>query len=163
MKIPMEVELALALLGLGLSIIALALAYYSIKRRQTQMAKESVVVAKRLAQPVMTIEPQTPNDVQSKLNQVSAGIKFLVDHFKIEKEITEYGSLIMDAYDNFMAGVSDEFEVLEQRKVEGPEYHFRSNMLLFSLMMARVYMGLYASEASLHKLEGYIERAKRLV
>lgn len=139
----MDFELALVLLGLGLSIIALALAYYSTKRRPTQMVKESVV--------------------QSRLDKVSAGIDFLVNHFKIEKEVTEYGSSIMDAYDNFMIGISDEFEALEQRRVEGPEYHFRSNTLLFCLMMARVYMGLYGSEASLHKLESYIERAKKLV
>lgn len=153
MKIPMEVEVGLAIVAMVLSVFALVLAYYSLKQRSRRMANELVVVGKG---------SQTTGDVQSKLDQVSAGIDFLVNHFKIQKEITEYGSLIMDAYDNFIAGVSDEFEALEQRKVEGPEYHFRSNMLLFSLMMARVYMGLYASETSLHKLEGYIERAKKL-
>lgn len=108
-------------------------------------------------------KPQTASEVQSKLDQVSAGVSLLVNHFKIRTDISEYGSLISDAYDNFMAGVNNEFEILEQRKIEGPEYHFRSNMLLFSLMMARVYMGLYAPEDSLRKLERYIERAKRLV
>jgi hypothetical protein len=149
----MEPQLGLALLGIVSLSLALALGYYCFKRRSRQVANELVAVAK----------PQTASEVQSKLDQVSAGISFLVNHFKIEKDITEYGSLIMDAYDNFMAGVSDEFEALEQRRVEGPEYHYRSNTLLFSLMMARVYMGLYASETSLHKLEGYIERAKKLV
>lgn len=147
-------QLGLALLGIVSLSLALALGYYCFKQRSRRMANELVVVGKGL---------QTTTDIQSRLDQVSNGIDFLVNHFKIEKEITEYGSLIMDAYDNFMAGVSDEFEALEQRRVEGPEYHFRSNMLLFSLMMARVYMGLYASETSLHKLEGYIERAKKLV
>jgi hypothetical protein len=127
-------------------------------RRQPAMTTEPQTV-----QPVMTAEAQAASAVQSKLDQVSAGINFLVNHFKIEKEVTEYGSSIMDAYDNFMMGISDEFEALEQRKVEGPEYHFRSNRLLFSLMMARVYMRLYGSEASLRKLESYIERAKKLV
>lgn len=99
----------------------------------------------------------------SKLDKVLVGIEFLVNHFKITDSVAKYGSLVGDAHDNFMAGVSGEFEVLEQRKIEGPEYHFRSNMLLFSLMMARVYMGLYASETYLLKLEGQIERAKKLV
>lgn len=159
----MQVETVLTLLALGLSLTTLAFVVRTLKQRVKVVGNESaVVVTKSLTQPVVGM-PQTTTDVESKLDQVSADINFLVNHFKIEKEVTDYGSLIMDSYDNFMMGVSDEFEALEQRRVEGPEYHFRSNMLLFSLMMARVYMGLYASESSLHKLEGYIERAKRLV
>ena len=144
--------------------IGLLIGFWVSKRRAKGLGNEpAVVVSKNLMQPVPVSEPEKTTDVQSKLDQVSAGISFLVNHFKIRTDISEYGSLISDAYDNFMAGVNNEFEILEQRKIEGPEYHFRSNMLLFSLMMARVYMGLYAPEASLRKLEGYIERAKRLV
>lgn len=103
------------------------------------------------------------SDFGARVERALSGIDFLVNHFKIAKDVTEYGSLIIDTYRNFMARVDDEFRTLEQRTVEGPEYVFRSNMLLFSLMMARVYMGLYASEDSLKRVEDRIERAKRLV
>lgn len=107
-------------------------------------------------------EHHSTETILSRLEQISSHIEYIANHFKIATSIAEYGSLIGDAYDNFIAGINNEFETLEQRKIEGPNYHFRSNMLLFSLMMARVYMGLYASDKHLDKLESFIERAKKL-
>ena len=102
------------------------------------------------------------HDFDERFGRIMSGIGFIVNHFKIAEDITKYGSLIGDAYDNFIDGVNDEFDVLEQRRVTGSEHVFRSNMLLFSLIMARVYMGLYAPSDSLRRLEDYIEKAKRL-
>jgi len=109
------------------------------------------------------VSARSLHDSGGQFERIMSGIEFIVNHFKIAKGITGYGSLIGDSYDNFIAGVNDEFDALEQRRVEGPERHYRSNALLFSLMMARVYTGLYDSSDSLKRLEDYIERAKRLV
>jgi hypothetical protein len=64
-----------------------------------------------------------------------------------------------------MRTIEDEFQVLERKEMEGREHMYRSSVLLFSLMMARVYVqavGGQWKQDSLPELERYIERAKRL-
>jgi hypothetical protein len=102
-------------------------------------------------------------DFDTRVERALSGIDFLVNHFKIATEVTKYGSLVGDTYDNLMTGVSEEFTALEQRTITGPEYFYRSNVLLFSLMMARVYMSVYGSSERLLELEKQIERAKKFV
>ena len=127
------------------------------------MVAKLVATAADTRQSAMTPRPQKAADVESRLDQVFENIDFLAKYFKIQKGVSEYGSLIVDAYENFKVGIDQEFELLEHGNIDGPEYFSRANMLLFALMMAKVYMGLYSSDASLWKLDEYIERAKKLV
>jgi hypothetical protein len=109
------------------------------------------------------VEVPSVTGLEARVERALSGIDFLASHFKIATEVTKYGSLIGDAYDNFMTGLTDEFTVLEQKNVTGSEYFYRSNVLLFSLMMARVYMSVYGSSGRLLELDKQIERAKKLV
>jgi len=148
----MEPQLGLALLGIVSLSLALALGYYCFKRRSRQVANELVAVAK----------PQTASEVQSKLDQISSRVEYLAQYLKIGEGIYDYGSRIRDAYDDFMMRIEDEFKVLEQREIQGREYVFRSSMLLFTLMMARVYLDAVNQRDSIPEIERYIERAEKL-
>jgi hypothetical protein len=148
----MEPQLGLALLGIVSLSLALALGYYCFKWRSRQVTSELVAVAK----------PQTASEVQSKLDQISSRVEYLAQYLKIGEGIYDYGSRIKDAYDDFIMRIEDEFSVLEQRQIEGREYVFRSSMLLFSLMMARVYLEAVGPRDSIPELERYIERAERI-
>jgi hypothetical protein len=96
------------------------------------------------------------------LKQALEGIQFLTRYFKVQEGVLEYGSRILSAYDDFMSRVEDEFSALACGHVEGREYVLRSNMLLFALMMARVYVQVFGRPDSLDMVNRYIERAKKL-
>jgi len=104
----------------------------------------------------------TKANVEAKLNDALDGLAFIEKYFRIEKGINEYGSRILEAYDEFITRVEDEFAALEQRKVVGKEYALRASMLLFALMMARVYLQVVGPRDSLPMIERYIERARKL-
>jgi len=97
-----------------------------------------------------------------RISQVLSDIDYLAKCLRIQKGIIDYGSRVMEAYDDFITRVEDEFAMLEGRQVVGREYVFRSSMLLFSLMMARVYLQVVGPRDSIPKIEAYIERAKKL-
>ena len=100
--------------------------------------------------------------VEGRLDAVSEDLRFIATYLKIEKGINEYGSRIKEAYEDFMTRIEDEFKALEQRKIVGKEYTYKLNMLLFSLMMAKVYLEATGQRSSLSEIDQYIERAKRL-
>jgi hypothetical protein len=101
-------------------------------------------------------------DIRSKLDQITSDVGYLAQYLKIGKGIYDYGSRIRDAYDDFMTRIEDEFKTLEQGQIEGREYVLRSSMLLFSLMMARVYLDAVGPRDSVPEVERYIERAKKI-
>jgi hypothetical protein len=117
------------------------------------LANESAVASRRR---------QATSDAESKLDRISSDVEYLAQHLKIGKGIYDYGSRIRDAYDDFMMRIEDEFKLLEQGKIEGREYVLRSSMLLFSLMMAKVYLNVAGPRDSIPELERYIERAEKL-
>lgn len=104
--------------------------------------------------------PRTPD---ARISQALSDIDYLAKCLRIQKGIIDYGSKVMQAYEDFITRVEDEFVMLERRQIEGSEYVFRSKMLLFSLMMARVYLQVIGPRDSVPMIDGYIERAKRLV
>jgi len=104
----------------------------------------------------------TKGNIEGKLDAVLDGVAFIEKYFRIEKEINEYGTFLREVYDDFITRVEDELRVLERREVVGREYVLRSSMLLFSLIMTRVYLGVVGPRDSLPLIDEYIKRAKRL-
>jgi len=151
----MESSLYMSFVALVLSVVALLVVLWiGIKGRKKPLTgDESLTILKR---------EQAEGGLEARLNAALAGLEFLEKYFKIEKGINEYGSRITEAYDEFITRVEDEFITLEQRKIVGKEYALRASMLLFSLMMARVYLQVVGPRDSLPMIEQYIERAKRL-
>jgi hypothetical protein len=86
-------------------------------------------------------------------------IEYVAKWLRIERGILDYGSAIIDAYDSFERSATS---LPEQPRIHGTEYFYRKNVLLFALMMARVYTAFYNMPKSAVKLERYIERAKKL-
>jgi len=107
----------------------------------------------------MSVETSSYN---TRLNEALSNLEFLTQYFKIQDGINEYGSRILSAYDAFISRVDDEFNALGSGNVQGREYVLRSSMLLFALMMARVYLWVFGKPDSLDMVNEYLERAKRL-
>ena len=156
----MDSLLQFAAVAIVFCAIGLVVGLWVSKRRAKGLGNEPAAVVVS-GKPVTASElPRT--DIESKLDRMSSDVEYLAQHLKIGKGIYDYGSRIRDAYDDFMMRIEDEFTTLEQRKVEGREYVLRSSMLLFSLMMARVYLDVVGPRDSIHELERYIERAEEL-
>jgi hypothetical protein len=155
--------------------IGLVVGLWVSKRRAKGLGNEPAAVvvsgkpvnASELPRTGMDIQrvPQIETDIESKIDKMSAEVEYLTQYLKIRKGLIDYGSRLHDAYDDFMRTIEDEFQVLERKEMEGREHMYRSSVLLFSLMMARVYVqavGGQWKQDSLPELERYIERAKRL-
>jgi len=150
-----ETAASALLFAVLLSTIALIVALLiGIKGRKTLVVDaESLVMPKARSM---------KDGVEGRLDAVSEDLRFIATYLKIEKGINEYGSRIKEAYEDFMTRIEDEFKALEQRKIIGKEYTYKLNMLLFSLMMAKVYLEATGQRSSLSEIDQYIERAKRL-
>lgn len=109
------------------------------------------------------IPEKAPSDLDTKLDKALSGLDFLATYFKIQNGINEYGSRIREVSYEFLSRIEDEFGILERQEIEGQAYALRSNMLLFSLMMAKIYLQTVGPRDSLPMVEDCIERAKRLV
>jgi len=107
--------------------------------------------------------PTAVSGLDARLDRALADIDFLATYFKIQNGINEYASRIREISYEFISRVEDELRTLEQQEVEGREYVLRSNMLLFSLMMARIYLQVVGPRDSLPMIERYLARAKKLV
>jgi len=146
----MESFFYVSLVALAISTLALLVAIW-VGKRMTD--NETVTIPK---------DREISGTQDFRISQVLSDIDYLAKCLRIQKGIIDYGSRVMEAYDDFITRVEDEFAMLEGRQVVGREYVFRSSMLLFSLMMARVYLQVVGPRDSIPKIEAYIERAKKL-
>jgi hypothetical protein len=69
-------------------------------------------------------------------------------------------------FHNIVGNIEDEFARLEKRPavVTGPEYVYRSSVLRFALMMARIYANQFPASLpkTIDKIEQWLERAEKL-
>lgn len=114
----------------------------------------------------MSVDPE----FLKRLDQAIRDIDYIAKWINVQKGVLNCGSAILDAYDGFMAGLEDELAMLEQstaspsdqHRIQGPEYHYRRNVLLFALMMAKIYTAFYDMPKSVAKIEACLERANKL-
>jgi hypothetical protein len=105
-----------------------------------------------------------------RLDHALRDIDYIAKWINVQKGVLDCGSAINDAYDGFVAGLEDELAMLElsaasppqQRRIQGPEYHYRRSVLLFALMMAKIYAAFYDMPKSVAKIEACFERANKL-
>ena len=105
-----------------------------------------------------------------RLDLALRNIDYIAKWINVQKGVLDYGSAILDVYDGFMAGLENELATLEhsatsppdQCRIQGPEYHYRRNVLLFALMMAKIYTAFYDMPKSVAKIEACLERANKL-
>jgi hypothetical protein len=104
-----------------------------------------------------------PKNLGTRVDRALSGLEFLGTYFRIQSAINDYGSRIREVSYEFMSRVEDALRTLESGEVVGSTYVLMSNMLLFSLMMAKIYLQTVGPQDSLPMIENYIGRAKRLV
>ncbi len=110
------------------------------------------------------------SDFLKRLDLALRNIDYIAKWINVQEGVLDYGSAVIDVYDGFMAGVEDELALLERSaasppdkcRIQGPEYHYRRNVLLFALMMAKVYTAFYDMPKSVAKIEACLERANKL-
>jgi hypothetical protein len=162
----MDSMLSLVIFAIVFFAMGLLLGLWLANKRGTKNMGTETVIATKRPQTDSGSEKQLPQvDIQSKLDQMSAEMEYLIQYLKVKKGLLDYGSRLHDAYEDFMRTIENEFEALESKEMEGREHVYRSSVLLFSLMMAKVYVqavGGQWKQDSLPELEKYIERAKRI-
>jgi hypothetical protein len=108
---------------------------------------------------------------KARLERILSGVEYLITHWQLHDLINEYGSWATDRF-GFIRYVDDEIERLEVAcnsdppTIQGREYVYRSNVLVFALMMARIWMKLYShtyQADSLKEVEAQLERARKFV
>lgn len=134
-----------------------------IAKLRQDLSRFRELVATNESRSESKMPPVKMDNLSDRVDQALSDIEFLKTYFKIQNGINEYGSRIREVSYEFISRVEDEIGILERQELQGREYVLRSNMLFFSLMMAKIYVEIVGPRDSLSMIEMYLERAKKLV
>lgn len=125
-----------------------------------KISKQARLLAGRLGtQSSDVVEVSQPADKEA----LNTKLDSILEYLKVSDYTINFGNRISGSFVAFMDGIEEEIRILNDREITGPEYYRRAHALLFSLMMAQVYVKVNKLERFSSKVDTYLERANKLI